>query len=496
MASHNEVDNQLKQSPWLVLATIAFGMSISVLDQSAITLALPNIAAEFDANIPEVQWISIGYGLVTASLILPMGSLSDIAGRKPIYISGFLMFTIAAMFVGTSTSLMTAIIFRCIQGIGGAMIQANALAILITIFPVTKRGLVIGLFMTTVGLASVAGPIVGGLIIDQFTWKWIILGSVPLGITSIIFGLLLIPNLSDAQSLQKKRSKFDWIGSGLFAASLSLFLFSVGNGQELGWFTPLIMFGILTSSLLALCFIIWQSKHPNPLVPIFLLKRKNFTLGSAACFFAFLSGSSVFFTIPFFAQGVLGYGARASGLMMVPMAGLFAISGPIAGNLSDKLSERTIEFIGLCLIGGSLFSLSFTQADIDPSLLMLQVALLGAGLGFFYAPNSSSVLSSVEKERYGVGTAFLNLIRNSSSIIGVALCTAIISYAMGTMGLEANLNSIIDSGENMVQSNNDIALAFTRGFTLSLRILTVLVIAAIIFTFIKGKNQDRFSLEP
>ena len=182
--------------------------------------------------------------------------------------------------------------------------------------------------------------------------------------------------------------------------------------------------------------------------------------------------------------------------MMVPMAGLFAISGPIAGNLSDKLSERTIEFIGLCLIGGSLFSLSFTQADIDPSLLMLQVALLGAGLGFFYAPNSSSVLSSVEKERYGVGTAFLNLIRNSSSIIGVALCTAIISYAMGTMGLEANLNSIIDSGENMVQSNNDIALAFTRGFTLSLRILTVLVIAAIIFTFIKGKNQDRFSLEP
>ena len=216
----------------------------------------------------------------------------------------------------------------------------------------------------------------------------------------------------------------------------------------------------------------------------------------SATFFAFLSGSSVFFTIPFFAQGVLGYGARASGLMMVPMAGLFAISGPIAGNLSDKLSERTIEFIGLCLIGGSLFSLSFTQADIDPSLLMLQVALLGAGLGFFYAPNSSSVLSSVEKERYGVGTAFLNLIRNSSSIIGVALCTAIISYAMGTMGLEANLNSIIDSGENMVQSNNDIALAFTRGFTLSLRILTVLVIAAIIFTFIKGKNQDRFSLEP
>ena len=201
-----------KVNNWIVAVAICSGMFISVLDNSSIHIALPKIALQFNAQIPEVQWLAIGYGLVSGTLILPMGRLSDLVGRKRIYLTGFLISGLTAIMTSIAPSLTLAILFRGLQGVGGAMIQANAMAILISSFPSSRRGLIIGIFMTTVGVASVIGPVFGGLIVQYFSWRWLLFIPSPLGLTAFVVGYLILPHMKPGSSDGLGASKFDWIG--------------------------------------------------------------------------------------------------------------------------------------------------------------------------------------------------------------------------------------------------------------------------------------------
>jgi len=470
---------------WIVAVAICSGMFISVLDNSSINIALPKIAFQFRAEIPEVQWLVIGYGLVSGALILPMGRLSDLVGRKRIYLAGFLISGITAIITSIAPSLILAILFRGLQGVGGAMIQANAMAILISSFPSSRRGLIIGIFMTTVGIASVIGPVFGGLIVQYFSWRWLLFISSPLGLTAFAVGYLILPHMKPGPSSGLVTSKFDWIGSFYFAVALCSLMLTITNGHRLGWLSPIIICLLIGFLVFAILFVVRQARTDSPLIALELLSRKYFSFGSLASLFTFMTATSVFFIMPFYLQGVLDYRPAEAGLMITPMPALFALSGPIAGYLSDQLSWKKVELVGLIATVISLLGLSIVNSESSPLLLVFLLGLIGFGMGFFYSSNSASVLSVVERERYGVGTAFLQLTRDSTSIIGISITTALITIVMGSMGYEPSLDAIYKAGATTGLKN-----AFVDGLGLALRVQAALVIVAVLLTITKGKAQQ------
>ena len=471
-----------EEQKWACFLAVGIGTFVLILDQSSVNIALPQISSHFRVRISEVQWVVIGYGLTTGALMIPIGRFSDIFGKKAIYFLGFVISAVGSLFAGTSPSLGILVISRSIQGMGGAMIQANAMAILITVFPLHKRSFVIGVYMTIIGVASVIGPVYGGVVVQQLGWRWLLLITIPLTVFSALYAYKVLPEFPSDRTSEAGQSSFDLKGSILFSALMAFIMIIMTNGHRFGWFSIQITLALLISIFLGILFTMSQIKASFPLIDLQLLKRKYFALGSLSGFFTFLSGTAVFFMMPFYLQGVLGYSPSNAGLIMMPMAGCFALSGPISGWLSDHYGWRKIEITGLLCVSISLFLLSFitTQSKVEGLLPLL--GFLGLGMGLFYSPNSASILSVVERDRYSLGTSFINVTRNYASIVGISLTTAVITTVMGSLGYEASLDAVKEAG-----SSHGVRTAFVEGLNSAFRVQVVLTALAVILTALKGR---------
>ena len=463
----------------LILLTIAAGTFVSVLDQTGVTLALPMMASDFGATIPYVQWVAFGYILATGSLLLPAGSLSDMIGRKVVYISGYFVFIVGAALAGMSSDLMAVIAFRFVQGTGAAMIQANGMAILTTTFPARERGKVIGLFMTMVGMGAIMGPIVSGFVVDTFGWRAVFLLGVPLGLISIsTASIVLIRDTPRVRGLRRLSSGFDWIGAFLSASGLVVFLLVMTTSYRIGWASPAAIGGLVLSISLLAGFVYWERTASMPMLDLELFKRKIFALGASASFFGFLAGNAVFSMMPFYLQDVLGLSPRVVGLFITPAAIGFALAGPLSGPLSDRFGPRRIEFIGLGMLIASLLFLGRLTTDTAPWNVAVAMSMQGLGMGIFYTPNTSSVLSVVERERYGVATAFLNMTRNTASVAGVGMVTSIVTFAMASQGFEPSLDAVKAGGAGVED-------AFTSGLRIAFLMLGSFNLVSVVLTILK-----------
>ena len=273
---------------WLVFITAAIGTFVSALDQTSVNVALPSIANHFGSTLPAVQWVALGYVLTTGALLMPMGRLSDFVGRKRIYTLGFTVFTLGAVLTATSTLLISIVIFKILQGVGAAMVQATGMAIVTATFPSEERGRVIGMFLSIVGIGAIIGPIVGGLVVDLFGWRYIFFLGLPFGIASIVTGLVFLED--DRKFLEERRKstdRFDWIGAALSSGGLALFLLVITNGHRIGWKSPPVVLGLAAVVVLFASFIWWQKRTTHPMLEMDLFRRRSFALGSAASFLSF-----------------------------------------------------------------------------------------------------------------------------------------------------------------------------------------------------------------
>ena len=452
---------------------------MSVLDQTGVTLALPIMASEFGATIPFVQWVAFGYILATGSLLLPAGSLSDMIGRKVVYVSGYFVFIVGAALAGISSGLIAVIAFRFLQGAGAALIQANGMAILTTTFPTRERGRVIGLFMTMVGLGAIMGPIISGFVVGALGWRAVFLIGVPLGMFSILAAaVVLVRDEPRVSGLRRLSTGFDWLGAILSASGLATFLLVMTMGYRVGWISPLSIGGVALSAGLLTAFVYWERRASSPMLDLELFRRKTFALGSSASFFGFLSGTSVFSMMPFYLQGVLGLSPQTAGLYIAPAALGFAVAGPLSGQLSDRFGPRIIEFIGLGMLVASLIFLGQLTIETHPWNVAAAMCLQGLGMGVFYTPNTSSVLSVVERERYGLATAFLNMTRNTANVAGVGLVTSIVTMAMASQGFEPSLDAVTAGGSG-------VEAAFTQGLRIAFLTLGSFILISIFLTIRK-----------
>ena len=458
---------------------MAVGIFASVVDHGSVGVALPTIATYFHTDIPSVQWLVIGFAMTVIALLLPMGRLADLIGAKRVFIMGSVVVIVGSIIAGTSVDLGVLITASIVMGTGAAMTQGTGMAIMIGAFPPNERGKAIGLIMTMVGTGAVAGPAVGGFLVDAFGWRSVFFATVPMVAVSILLSLAILTNSDQTRPARSPtHAGFDWLGAFLSSSALLSLLLGITNAHRAGWTSPPIVGAAVAFVVLLAGFIWWELRIASPMLNLRLFRRRNFFLGVTANYLMFIGSSAVLFMTPFYLQNVLGYSPSVAGLCVVPGATCMAILGPLSGRWSDRYGWRKFTVAGLVLSTTGIAILS--QATADSSLLHVIPALMltSSGMGTFYSPNSSSILSAVERENHGVISALVNLIRNAGNVVSVAVATAIVTATMGSMGYEPSLDAVRHG------ASSGVGAAFTVGmryafYTMMGSLLTALFFSAL-----------------
>lgn len=465
-------------------SAIALGLFVSVADHGSVAVALPSIANEFRTDLPTVQWVMIAYALTISSLLLPMGRLSDIVGRKRMYVVGFTIFLVSALLCAVAENVVTLIASRVLMGLGASMTQATATAILLSSFDESERGKALGLQISAVGSGAVGGPAIGGFVVDAFGWRGVFILTVTLALVAIIVAQVVLNRMKTDGPISGGR--FDLVGALTSTAILVVFLLAMSNGSEMGWRTPPIIAGFVVVVGLAGFFTYWELRNRSPMLDVSLFRHRVFAIGVVASVISFMSISSVRFLLPFYLQAVLGYSPGRVGLVLVPAAFAMIIMGPLGGRLSDRYGWTQFNVGGLLFTAAGLFILSRATEASPVWLIVLGTVTQSIGTGTFNAPNNSSILSVVERSKYGVMSGFLNLVRNTANITGIAVATTVVVTVMGAQGFEPSLAAVSESGAQGVLG------AFTSGMKTAYLAMAGLVFVGAALSVLKG-GRDRSS---
>ncbi len=464
---------------WAFLA-LAIGLFTSVSDMGSVAVALPSISNHFETALPTTQWVLIGYTLTISALLLPMGRLADLAGRKSIYLIGFVIFVGAACVAGLAPDMNSLIIIRIVQGAGAAMTQGTSMAMIVASFPPEERGKALGLQMSIVGAGGVAGPAIGGFIVEVLGWQWVFFGTALMATVAIIAASVLIDSSRVGQT-RGTRISYDWIGAALSTGALIAFLNGMTWAPSIGYGHPFVVAAFVGSATLLTAFVAQELRSPSPMMDIRLFKRRLFALGVLASFLNFLGMQSVRFLMPFYLQAVLGLSPGQVGLIIVPGAVGMIITGPLSGRLSDRFGWRWFTMGGLIVSACGLLILSTLQPTTPFWIAMVGMIMQSTGIGLFNAPNNSSILSAVEPSKFGVISGFLNLVRNSGNLCSIAIATAIVTATMGSLGFEPSLAGVTSEGSEGLLS------AFTSGLRVAYSIMAVVVLVGVVASAFKGK---------
>ena len=429
---------------WWVFSAVALGTLTSVVNHGGMSVALPTIAQHFDADLSTAQWVVIAEGLAISALILPMGRLSDIIGRKTVYLSGLAIFAVAALLAASSQSILTLIAFKAMQGFGAAMTQGTGMAMVTSVFPAEERGKGIGSHASVVGSGGVLGPVAGGFLVTAFDWRWLFYVNFVMALATILVVVMVIRSQAFRQDTRNRT--YDFPGAALSTAVLLTFLLTVSNGARMGWGSPQIIVAALGFVAFLAAFVWWELRAPSPMLDMGLFRSKVFSIGISTNFMSFLGITSARFLMPFYLQAALGYTPALVGLVLLPNAASRIVMGPLSGRLSDRYGWKPFNIIGLLLSAAGLFTLASLTVYSPVALVIFGVLLQSAGSGLFQSPNSASIFSAADSGRHGVVAAFVNLSRNSGNVTGVAIATSIVTAVMVSGGFEPNIDAVLDAG--------------------------------------------------
>ena len=461
---------------------MSLGTLASVMHHGSVTIALPTIARHFDTDLATVQWVVIAEALTISALLLPIGRLADMLGRKRVYIAGILVFTVGSALAGMSDLITVLIIFKVVQGLGAAMSQGTALAMITPTFPSTERGKGLGTHASVVGAGGVIGPVMGGLLVSAVGWRWVFFINVPLGILAAISALLIMDSRLMRQQ-QNQRLAYDWLGAVLSTAFLVTFLLTVTNGSKVGWTSPTIVVAALTFLVFLSIFIWWELRAPTPMLDLRLFSRWVFSIGVSSAFISFLGVSSSRFLLPFYLQAALGYSPAQIGLIMIPNAISRIVMGPISGRLSDRYGWKIFTVLGMGLSGIGLFMLAAVTVTSSLTLVIIAIVVQSSGSGIFSSPNSSAIFSAAEEEKHGVISALLSLVRNSGNVTGIAIAAAIVTAVMISMGQIADIGGVIGAGRG-----SEVVKAFSIGLRTTFAVMGSLALLAAFASMFKTQK--------
>lgn len=415
----------LNKNRWLVLVAIGLFTFMSTLDGSIVNIALPVMSKDMRIPMNQTEWIVSIY-LMTVCACLPLfGKIGDSIGKIKIFRIGTLTFVIGSLLCGVTHTFELLLFSRIIQAIGASMTMSTNTGIITEVFPISERGRALGMIGAFVSLGSIMGPGLGGVILAKFTWEYIFLINVPVGLLTIILGQKVLPKDST-----KSGNPIDFLGFLLFATTILTLFGGIFIGQELGYVHTLPIVLIIIALMSMILFYRVEINRDNPLIQFSLFKNKVFTLSLLTASMIFVTNFFTNVVIPFYLQNTRGYSASFSGLLMMVIPFTMIVGSPVSGYITDKVGAKLLTFVGLILI--TISQVLYLVLGQQTSLIFFVFASIFVGLGnaLFQAPNNTLVMSNVEKKDLGVAGSLNSLARNLGMVIGISLSTTVLYAAM------------------------------------------------------------------
>lgn len=407
---------------YAILCAVCLGTVLSAYVSSCVNIALPNIMAALNFNMDSIVWVSLGYMLPYGSTLPMTGKLGDQFGAKTVYITGLISFTIASLLCGLATNSTAMVIFRIIQGVGAGMLLPNAMTIVAETFAAHERGQALGIWSAMAAAGSAMGPTVGGYIIENFDWRWIFFSVGPFCVLSIIFAMAVIP-----KSGRNPAASIDFAGSALLITSISSLLVALNQGQKEGWDSLYILSLFYLALAAFVLFLAVEFKVEKPMIDMRLFGNATFAVANVIGFISFVAFYGGNFLLPFFLKSILGYSSTTSGLMLLPLTAAMVVFSPLGGRLADRFGSRLPAFTGIMMIAGALYSLDTINADYSSHDFFIRLALFGMGLGLTMSPLTNCAVSSLPKDKIGVGSGIFNLAKIIGGSMGVVFAETLLT---------------------------------------------------------------------
>jgi MFS family permease len=453
-------DREQPSYRWVVLSNTTLGVMMATINSSIVIISLPAIfrGIHLDplapGNVGYLLWILMAYLLVTAVLVVSLGRLGDIHGRVRIYNAGFAVFTAGSVALaldpfGGASGALWLIVWRVVQGVGGAMLMANSTAIVTDAFPTTQRGLALGINQVAALAGSFIG-LVGGGLLSEWSWRAVFFISVPLGVVGTVWAYHSLHELG-----QRVRGHLDWAGNLTFAIGLTALLGAITygiqpyGGSAEGWGNPLVIGGLVVGAALLAGFVVIELRHREPMVDLRLFRARAFAAGNAAVLLSSIARGGLQFMLIIWLQGIWlplhGYDFVVTplwaGIYLLPLTLGFLVAGPLAGHLSDRLGARAFASGGLLLTALSFAGLLLLPVNFDYRVFALLLALNGIGSGLFAAPNTTAIMNAVPAGHRGSASGIVATFQNAGMTLSIG-----VFFSLMVAGLAGSLPAAMHGG--------------------------------------------------
>jgi EmrB/QacA subfamily drug resistance transporter len=467
-------------SPWPALWALVVGFFMILVDATIVSVATPAIMRDLGADVASVVWVTSAYLLAYAVPLLVTGRMGDRFGPKQVYMAGLVIFTLASLWCGLTATVDQLILARIVQGLGASLMTPQTMAVITRTFPADQRGRAMSLWGAVAGVATLVGPILGGVLVDGLGWEWIFFVNVPVGVVALVLAARLVP------ALPTHVHRFDLLGVLLSAVGMFLLVFGIQEGQTFDWGTivgPISVWSLIVAGLVVLAgFVFWQAHNRGePLLSLALFRDRNFSLANVAITTVGFSITSMTFPLMLYAQGVRGLTPTQAALLLAPMAVISGALAPLVGRLTDRHHPRYVAGFGLVCFP---VALAWLAAVLVPSApiwqLLLPIALLGVGSAFLFAPIGSTATRNLPMSHAGSGAGVYNTTRQVGAVLGSAGVAAIMESRLAA--LLPGISGDAEAAQLPPALHGAFATAMAQSLLLPAAVLLIGLAAALCFT--------------
>jgi EmrB/QacA subfamily drug resistance transporter len=410
---------------WWALSCTSLGMLLATVNSGTLIIALPDLERSLHTTLLELVWVILAYMITSTVLVLTAGRLSDLFGRKRAYLGGFLTFALASLGAGFSANGTELILWRILQGIGGAFLFANSAALVTDAFPKRQLGLAMGTNTMVAAVGLVIGPILGGALVS-ISWHWVFWFNVPLALAGTAWGALVLRELAKPDEVRG----LDLLGTSTFVIGLTGLVLGISRGGISGWSDPLVVGGLITGAILLPLFVLIERHARAPMLDLTIFRDRLFSAATAAAFINGLSRFALLFLFVFYFQGAQGDDPITAGVKITPMAIGMLISSPLAGSWADRRGSRALAALGMLLSAGALAGMTTLGVHSPYWQSSLWLGLVGIGSGMFNSPNTAAMMGTVPPHRRGIAAGTRTMLQNTGAVISIAFVLAIVTAAV------------------------------------------------------------------
>ena len=467
---------------WIVLLITTIGAFMTPLDGSIVTVAIPSIASSIRIGLEAAVWIPLAYLLLLTVLLINVGRIADLRGRKRFYVLGFIIFTAGSVLCALSITDLQLVIFRALQGVGAALILANSTAIVTDSFPTTERGKALGINTMAVYIGLTAGPVIGGILVQNYGWRSIFYVNVPIGILVITLTILKLKETRTG----RMSGGFDLAGAATLSIALASLLVVLTLGSTYGWVSTLTFALLIVSGAMFMLFLQIETRLARyPTFDLSLFTRNRlFAAANATALLSYVAFYGVTLMIAIYLQSIRGLNPETAGFYLISESAAMAILSPFSGWLSDRFGSRLLSTLGMLVVTVGLYLFSQLNASSSALDVISRLVVVGVGFGVFSSPNTSAVMGSVKQMKLGVAAGTLGTMRFMGQSVGLALLGMVMAATVPPKTLLALFTGL------SVQDSVAIT-EFVQGMRNFFLIASIIGVLATLTSMVRGReNRD------